>query len=101
MCAPQVLGEAVGTHKTITLKEGDVLYIPSGWFREVVLHNGEHISVNMALKPLGWETVLEQEKALNKTISKQLQALRKKSVKVAKDRANFIEMEMEDGDRTF
>ena len=91
----------MGTHKTITLKEGDVLYIPSGWFREVVLHNGEHISVNMALKPLGWETVLEKQKALNRTVSKQLKALRKKGVKVAKDRANFVEAEMEDGDRTF
>jgi len=30
-----------------------------------------------------------------------LKALRKKGVKVAKDRANFVEAEMEDGDRTF
>lgn len=48
---------------TVTIRPGDVLYLPTGWFHEVTSIPGRQTALNFWWKPPHWQTALKDEEA--------------------------------------
>lgn len=46
---------------TVTIKPGDILYLPTGWFHEVSSMPGRQVALNIWSKPPHWETAFHDE----------------------------------------
>lgn len=70
-----LLEEALGKEKRFSLKPGDILYLPAGWFHQVTSSEGQHQALNYWWKPPGWNTAVKFEKKATKNININLNKL--------------------------
>lgn len=58
-----------------TIRAGEILYLPTGWFHQVTSARGKHVAINYWWRALHWETAvafeLEKSHLLFKKMSKQ------------------------------
>jgi mannose-6-phosphate isomerase-like protein (cupin superfamily) len=57
---------------TFTLQAGDMLYLPTGWFHQVVSKQGRHMAVNYWWRALNWRGAVEFERARSEAVFEQL-----------------------------
>jgi hypothetical protein len=57
-----LLGEALGKEIKFSLKPGDILYLPAGWFHQVTSSMGQHQAINYWWKPPDWKNSVLFEK---------------------------------------
>jgi len=67
-----LLGQALGQEKRFSLKPGDILYLPAGWFHQVTSSEGQHQAINYWWKPPQWENAVKFEKQSLKQVNKKL-----------------------------
>jgi hypothetical protein len=48
----------------IDIKEGDLLYLPAGWWHQVSSHEGQHIAINYWWRPPGWQGLFSIEQQM-------------------------------------
>jgi mannose-6-phosphate isomerase-like protein (cupin superfamily) len=62
-----LLGPALGQERRFSLKPGDILYLPAGWFHQVTSSQGQHQAINYWWKPPDWQHAVKFE---NKKLKK-------------------------------
>jgi ribosomal protein L16 Arg81 hydroxylase len=64
---------AHGGGVNVEIKEGDLLFLPAGWWHQVSSHEGQHIAINYWWRPPGWEGLFRFEQEI---LSNMLQKLK-------------------------
>lgn len=54
------------------LQEGDMLYLPTGWFHQVTSKQGRHTAINYWWRALNWRNAVEYERAKSEALYEQL-----------------------------
>ena len=66
------MGPALGEHVTVTVQPGDVLYVPAGWFYELIYAPGQHMAVSFLFRPPFWEGTYEAERKSVRELQRKL-----------------------------
>jgi hypothetical protein len=56
------------------LNEGDMLYLPTGWFHQVTSKQGRHMAINYWWRALNWRSAVEFEREKSHALYEQLLA---------------------------
>eukprot|EP01040_Poterioochromonas_malhamensis_P004717 gene4717-5056_t len=52
----------------VDLEPGDIFYLPTGFYHEVISYAGQHTAINIWWKPLNWRKAVEVEKEINERL---------------------------------